>query len=124
MEHHIVAGEELKKKMTGLSFPVPFNEDMSVGSFSCAPFEDGFIQERSQVHRVSEESYRATMGEFLALLNAIASDDTIHLYFGEDKTCLANRALLISFFTPKVAHIILHHMDEYAGTEQSVETIK
>ena len=124
MIYHIVAGEMMKKQMQGKFDPIPFNEDMSVGSFVSSPFSDDFIKERSAVHHVSEEDYSNNMKQFFDVITKLERHDIIHLYFGEDITCLKNRELLISYFIPRVDTIYLHHMDEYAGKELSNERIK
>ena len=118
MRYNIVAGEELKKIMLGiLDDPMPFNEDMSVGDFHCEPFSEEFIKERSMVHNVVPSIYKEKLHQFLELLKVINHDDEIHLYFGEDKTCLANRELLINYFIGKVKNMTLHIVNEYTGEE-------
>ena len=125
MEYHIVAGEEMKKKMEGvLPNPIPFNEDLNVGSYSHEPFSDLFFQERCRAHHVALETYLLKLSEFLIFLGKMEKSDTIHLYFGDDPTCKANRELLISYLSPRVSHLYFHHMDEYRGTELSVERIR
>ena len=125
MIYHIVAGEEMKKLMAG-SIPevIPFNEDMSIGGSTSKPFTDSFYQERSSVHNVSLQSYLQNMSSFISLTKSIKENDTVHLYFGDDKTCKANSKLLIEYFLPKRVDIYFHHMDEYHGIELSVEKIK
>ena len=118
MKYNIVAGEELKKKMLGiLDNPIPFNEDMNKGTYSNKPFTEEFIKERSSVHGVSPVTYKEKLDLFLKMIYAIDIDDEINLYFGEDETCLANRKLLIDYFTGKVRKIILHIVDEYNAIE-------
>ena len=118
MKYNIVAGEELRKIMIGmLDDPIPFNEDMSKGSYASEPFTEDFIRERSSVHDVSVSAYREKLGLFLEMADAVTSDDEIHLFFGEDETCLANRELLIQYFTGKVRRMILHVVNEYTGEE-------
>ena len=118
MRYNIVAGEELKHIMMGMiDSPIPFNEDMSVGSYSSFPFSDAFINERSKVHHVEEELYRKKLESFLIVLSKLKKDDDIHLYFGIDKTCMANKELLINYFKGKVHSIILHTVDELTGLE-------
>ena len=124
MRFNIVAGEELKKIMSGIiSNPIPFNEDMSVGTFSFEPFSEEFIKERSAVHHVSPEEYKAKLTDFLSLLKTFKYDDEIHLYFGEDKTCIANRSLLIEYFGGKIKTLMLHVVDELTGKEIKEPTI-
>ena len=121
MRYNIVAGEELKKKMLGvLDNPIPFNEDMSKGDYNSEPFTEKFIKERSRVHNVSPSLYKEKLGLFLELSKKIKQDDELHLYFGEDETCLSNRAFVINFFKNKVKKITLHIVDEYTGKELKV----
>ena len=118
MRYNIVAGEELKKIMIGIiDNPIPFNEDMSKGSYHHEPFTEEFIKERSAVHGASVDLYKEKLSAFLTLIKTIHIDDEIHLYFGEDGTCLANRELLIKFFSNKVRRIYLHIVNEYTGQE-------
>lgn len=118
MKFNIVAGEELRKIMNSiLDNPIPFNEDMSVGGYSHQPFTDGFIKERSDVHGVSPSLYKKKLNLFLEFIKVIKYDDEIHLYFGEDATCLANRQFLINYLKDKVHTIILHVVNEYTGEE-------
>ena len=121
MRYNIVAGEELKKIMTGvIDNPIPFNEDMSKGTYASEPFTEEFIMERSQTHGVSESTYKEKLSLFLSLIDNLNKNDEIHLYFGEDEVCLANRELLINYFTGKVKQITLHIVDEYTGKEIKV----
>ena len=121
MRYNIVAGEELKKIMTGvIDNPIPFNEDMSKGTYVSEPFTEGFIKERSHTHCVSESTYKEKLSLFLSLIDNLNKNDEIHLYFGEDEVCLANRELLINYFTGKVKQITLHIVDEYTGKEIKV----
>ena len=121
MRYNIVAGEELKKILTGvIENPIPFNEDMSIGSYINEPFSESFIKERSQVHNVTASLYKEKLSSFLSMINNLTKEDEIHLYFGEDEVCLANRGLLIKFFTNKVKKITLHIVDEYTGKEIKV----
>ena len=118
MIYHIVAGEELKKIMTRvLDNPIPFNEDMSVGSYHSKPFTEGFLKERSEAHHVSVSTYKEKLQLFLKTIDVVDNNDEIHLYFGEDKTCVANRNFLIQYFTNKVRKITLHIVNEYTGEE-------
>lgn len=118
MIYNIVAGEELRKILKGVvDNPIPFNEDMSKGDYHSAPFTEDFIKERSSFHHVSVFEYKEKLRYFLEILKIIKHDDEINLYFGEDETCVANRTLLISFFTGKVKTIKLHVVNEYTGEE-------
>ena len=118
MRYNIVAGEELKKIMLGvIDNPIPFNEDMSKGGYTNKPFTEDFIIERSKVHNVSPSLYKEKLALFLELVKNIKSDDDLHLYFGEDETCLANRRLIIDYFFNKVKKITLHIVNEYTGEE-------
>lgn len=118
MRYDIVAGEELRKIMSGtLDDPIPFNEDMSKGAYSSKPFSDGFIRERSQVHGVSESTYRDKLSLFLSMLENIKQEDEVHLHFGEDEVCFSNRRFLIGYLSDKVSSITLHIVDEYTGEE-------
>ena len=122
MRYDIVAGEELKNIMMGtLADPIPFNEDMSKGGYSAAPFSRAFIAERSAVFGVTADVYREKLGAFLSVLNALGAEDEIHLYFGEDETCLANRAFLLGYLSDKAGTVRLHVVDEYTGRELSTE---
>ena len=121
MKYNIVAGEELKKLLIDvLDNPIPFNEDMSKGSYSNEPFSENFIIERSAVHSVSSEVYKEKLSIFLKVLKEIKHSDEIHLYFGEDETCIANREFLIHYFAKKVKQITLHIVDEYTGKELKI----
>ena len=118
MRYNIVAGEELKKIMSkGLDNPVPFNEDMSKGSFSREPFSEEFMKERSLVHGVSLSLYKEKLSAFLSVLKNITREDEVHLYFGEDETCLANRTFLIKYFAGLAKEIRLHVVNEYTGEQ-------
>ena len=118
MRFNIVAGEELRKIMLGfVDDPIPFNEDMSKGAYTNEPFTEGFIKERSAVHGVSADLYKEKLSAFLKMLSAINDDDYVHLYFGEDETCLANRRFLIAFLSNKCKCVYLHIVDEYTGLE-------
>ena len=117
MIYHIVAGEEMKKLFKDRFDSIPFNEDLNKGSFCSEPFSEKFILERSAVHKVSTELYKEKLSSFLKMLKLINKDDDIHLYFGEDETCLANRNLLIDYLANKVRHLYLHVVDEYTGDE-------
>ena len=118
MRYNIVAGEEMKKLLKGvLDNPIPFNEDMSVGTYSSEPFTLDFIKERSNAHKVSEEEYTAKLQEFLDIVNKVNKNDELHLFFGEDPTCVANRSLLIAYFKDRVKDIYLHVLNEYTGQE-------
>ena len=97
--------------------PIPFNEDMSKGGYINKPFTEDFITERSKVHNVSPSLYKEKLALFLELVKNIKSDDDLHLYFGEDETCLANRRLIIDYFFNKVMKITLHIVNEYTGEE-------
>ena len=120
MVYHIVAGEEMKKLLKDRFNAIPFNEDMSKGSYTKEPFSNGFIEERSKTHGVTITEYTKNMNEFLSILPKISEDDDIHLYFGDDSVCKANSELLIGFFKDKVGSLIFHLMNEYSGTELSV----
>lgn len=119
MEYRIVAGKEMKKLLKDRFYTIPFNEDMNKGSYSEEPFSIGFIKERSKVHKVTTADYINNTNEFLSLLPRIKDDDTIHLYFGNDKTCIANRRFLINYLKDKVNQIVLHIVNEYTGEEIS-----
>ena len=124
MKFNIVAGEELKKIMAGvLENPVAFNEDMSKGSYSNKPFSEEFLKERSNVHGVSLHLYKKKLNLFLELIKIIKPNDEIHLYFGDDATCLANRTFLIDFLRGKVSKITLHIVDEYSGKEIDLQSV-
>ena len=125
MKFNIVAGEELRKTMNSmLGNPIPFNEDMSVGSYAHQPFTDEFIEERSDVHSVSPSFYKEKLRLFLEFIKAMKYDDEIHLHFGEDTTCLANRQFLINYLKDKAHKIILHIVNEYTGEEISQSIVK
>ena len=124
MTYHIVAGEEMKKILMNRFAPIPFNEDMSKGSYLNEPFSDGFIKERSVVHGVTEDDYISNMNEFLVFLSKVDSSDIVHLYFGDDAVCKANSELLINYLKDKVGSIYFHLMNEYEGIELSVTRIK
>ena len=124
MIYHIVAGEEMKKILKDRFLAIPFNEDMSVGSYESEPFSDDFIKERSAVHGVSANEYRSKLEEFLKFLSTVNNNDTIHLYFGDDKVCRANCKLLIDYLKERVSTIYFHLMNEYNGIELSVTKIK
>ena len=124
MVYHIVAGEEMKKLLKDRFNPIPFNEDMSKGTYHSEPFSSDFIKERSLVHGVDVNDYISNLNEFLSLLTKLNSDDTIHLYFGDDKVCQANSKLLIKYFKERVSEIHFHLMNEYNGVELSVHRIK
>ena len=118
MKYNIVAGEELKKKMLGIiDNPIPFNEDMSKGSYNSEPFTESFFVERAFAHHVSVSLYKEKLSLFLQMLDSLKPADEIHLFFGEDETCLANRELLIKYFAGKVSRITLHVVDEYEAKE-------
>ena len=118
MKYYIVAGEEMAKLIKkSLPDAVPFNEDMSVGSYQHEPFSEDFIIERSRVHHVKVSYYKQKIEPLLNVINNLHSDDEIHLYFGEDKTCVANREFLINFFKNKVRLIVLHIVDELTGVD-------
>ena len=122
--YHIVAGEEMKKLYQNRFDSIPFNEDMSVGSYQSEPFGEEFIKERSQVHGVTPSTYKDKLSTFLSLINNVKKEDEIHLYFGEDQTCTANRTLLMNYFKDKVRKIVLHIVNEYNGEEISQSIIK
>lgn len=125
MKFNIVAGEELRKIMNSmLDNPIPFNEDMSVGGYTHQPFTDEFIKERSGVHSVSPYLYKEKLRLFFEFTKAMKYGDEIHLYFGEDITCLANRQFLINYLIDKVHKIILHIVNEYTGEEISQSIVK
>ena len=118
MKYNVVAGEELKKKMLGiLDNPIPFNEDMSKGTYISEPFTKAFLKERAIVHNVSITIYKNKLSLFLEMLDDLKPTDEIHLYFGEDETCLANRELLIKYFKNKVSKLTLHVVNEYTTEE-------
>ena len=123
MVYHIVAGEAMKKLLKDRFDSIPFNEDMSKGSYSYEPFSFDFIKERSAVHGVTIEDYVSNMNEFLSLLPKIHKNDVIHLYFGDDAVCKSNSELLIAYFKDKVDTIFFHLMDEYKGIELSSKII-
>ena len=124
MTYHIVAGEEMKKIFMNRFAPIPFNEDMSKGSYQSEPFSDGFIKERSIVHGVTVDDYISNMKEFLVFLSKVDNNDIVHLYFGDDAVCKANSELLINYLKEKVDSIYFHLMNEYEGIELSVTRIK
>ena len=123
MTYYIVAGEAMKRLLKDRFDAIPFNEDMSKGSYSCEPFSPGFIKERSAVHGVTIENYASNMNEFLSLLPKLHKNDIIHLYFGDDIVCKSNSELLITYLKDKVGTIFFHLMDEYKGIELSVKII-
>ena len=120
MIYHIVAGEEMKKLLKGRFDAIPFNEDMSKGSYISEPFSDDFIKERSAVHSVTVEEYISNMREFLEFISKVKQDDIVHLYFGDDNVCKANSKLLISFLKDRVSKVFFHLMNEYNGVELSL----
>lgn len=125
MIYNIVAGEELKKIMSSkIRDPIPFNEDMSVGSYAASPFSGSFLCERSAVHKVSVTLYKEKLSSFLDFLDKVKVEDEVHLFFGEDKTCLANSSFLIEYLANKVASISLHIVNEYTGEELSLKKVK
>ena len=124
MVYHIVAGEAMKKLLKDRFDSIPFNEDMSKGSYSCEPFSFDFIKERSAVHGVTIDDYVTNMNEFLSLIPKLHGNDIIHLYFGDDAVCKSNSELLITYLDNKVDTIFFHLMDEYKGIELSVINIK
>lgn len=108
----------MKKMLKGVvDNPIPFNEDMSVGTYVSEPFGLEFIRERSEVHKVSEEEYTSKLQEFLDIVNTVNKNNELHLFFGEDPTCVANSSLLVTYFKNKVKDIYLHVLDEYTGQE-------
>ena len=125
MRYDIVAGEELRKIMaSALVDPIPFNEDMSKGSYTYEPFTEGFIKERASVHSVSEQEYSEKLGMFFTFLSKLSLEDEVHLHFGVDQTCLANRAFLIEYLKPRCGKIVLHIVNEYTGEELKKQLIK
>ena len=124
MTYHIVAGEEMKKLLKDRFTPIPFNEDMSKGSYLNEPFSDSFIKERSVVHGVTMDDYLSNMNEFLNFISEVNNNDIVHLYFGDDIVCKANSELLINYLKERVDSIFFHLMDEYKGIELSVTRIK
>ena len=118
MKYNIVAGEELRKIMINLlDNPIPFNEDMSIGDYHNEPFGESFINERSAVHHVTTLEYKEKLSMFLNVINTITYSDEINLYFGDDKTCVANWNFLIKYFANRVKAIKLHIVNEYTGEE-------
>ena len=116
MRYNIVAGEELKKIMSGtLENPIPFNEDMSKGDFNHPPFSKEFLIERATTHNINVTTYKNKLSEFLEVIQKLNNGDTVHLYFGEDSVCVANRSFLVEFLKPEVKTIVLHIVDEYTG---------
>ena len=124
MIYHIVAGEEMKKLLKDRFNSIPFNEDMSKGSYQSEPFSDAFIKERSAVHGVTVDGYVSNMKEFLTFLPKVCDKDIIHLYFGDDPVCSSNSGLLIKYFKDKGNTVYFHLMDEYKGIELSVVEIE
>ena len=124
MTYYIVAGEEMKKLLKDRFVPIPFNEDMSKGSYLNEPFSDGFIKERSVVHGVTMDDYLSNMNEFLNFISKVNNNDIVHLYFGDDTVCKTNSELLINYLKERVDSIVFHLMDEYKGIELSVTRIK
>ena len=123
MIYHIVAGEEMKKLLKDRFDSIPFNEDMSKGSYTYEPFSDGFIKERSAVHGVTIDDYVSNLKEFLSFLPLVHSNDVINLYFGDDAVCKSNSELLITYFKKRVDTIIFHLINEYKGIELSTKII-
>lgn len=118
MRYDIVAGEELKKILSSsLDNPIPFNEDLSRGTYSKPLFDDAFLKQRAAFHQVSEEVYCEKLSDFLKLLKEAKAEDEVHLYFGEDNVCLANRKAAIKALKDKVGTIVLHIVNEYTGEE-------
>ena len=118
MRYNIVAGEALKKILTGrITDPIPFNEDLSVGTCDAVPFTEPFFEQRSDTHCVTVEAYKQNFSEFLNILPRLSPDDEVHLYFGEDKTCVANRKFLLDYLQGRVGKTVLHIVDEYTGDE-------
>ena len=107
------------KKVMKESLPdaIPFNEDMSVGTYHHVPFSEEFIKERSKTHNVTVEAYKQNLSSFISLLANLQPSDELHLYFGEDKTCLANREFVIKLLKGRVTSITLHIVDELTGKE-------
>ena len=124
MIYHIVAGEEMKNLLKNRLKSIPFNEDMSKGAFTSEPFSNTFVEERSLVHGVTTEEYISNMSELFTLISKVKEKDIIHLYFGDDEVCLANRGFLINYFKDKVDSIYFHLMNEYEGIELSVVRVK
>ena len=125
MVYHIVAGEEMKKRMIGvIDNPIPFNEDLSVGTYIHDVFTLEFYQERCLVHHVSIDEYLSKLGLFINMLSSLKKEDDVHLYFGEDKTCLANRKILIEYLLPRVHSLVLHIMNEVECVEISCKILK
>ena len=125
MIYNIVAGEELKKIMSSLlDNPIPFNEDMSKGDYKSEPFLEEFFIERSSIHGVTPSLYKEKLHLFLEVIKNIKNVDEINLFFGEDRTCVANRNFLIQYFFDKVKKITLHIVNEYTGEELKLIDIK
>lgn len=118
MRYDIVAGQALKKVMKDqLPHPIPFNEDLSVGGFKAPPFSEAFLQERADAHQVPLSLYKEKLQEFLEMLSSLRQEDEVHLSFGEDKTCVANREFLMEYLKDKVMNVRLHIVNEYTGEE-------
>lgn len=103
MTINITAGECLKEILETKyndSF-IPFNEAMSIGSYSAKLFSDDFIKERANTHKVSEMEYRNKLKLFLDFIHNIANYDSVVLWFGDDDFCKANIS------------IVLKSLDEY-----------
>ena len=121
MNIYITAGEELANKLKS-KYPniIPFNEDLSIGVVSSASFTQEFIMERCESLGVSKDIYLSKLALFLEVINKIQPFDNVELFFGEDKTCLANRKFLLELLNDKVYKVILHVINEYTCEELQV----
>ena len=118
---NITAGECLNVILTraypSLKF-IPFNEGMSLGSYGYPYFDDTFIKQRSDVHRVSVHDYIEHLKDFLSILKDL--DDINHwvLWFGDDDFCLKNVAFIKDLLT-----VLLHTVDEITGVIKTTQMI-
>jgi len=95
---NITAGEELNKILS-YKFPndvfIPFNEAMIKGSYNNELFSDDFMKERAITLGVSTEEYLNKMAPFVSVLNHLNVYEEIHLYFGDEPFCNANKTVVI-----------------------------
>ena len=93
---------------------IPFNEAMIEGNPILPIFSDAFVDERSNTHQVSNESYLENMKEFLNFSKDIHSYDSIVLWFGKDMFCQLNLLTVLAYLHQENYHkpVYLNLIDE------------
>lgn len=95
---------------------IPFNESMMDGNVTEAVFDDAFVENRSNVHKVDKGEYLEKMRKFSNFIKSPNDYDEIVLWFGDDTFCQINMLCVLAMlekagYNGKIFSVIINDTD-------------